>query len=603
MLGPAPPGGGASEGALKKLLVGGLALIGGLTLLAFLAVGLIGFVMAVAEPGVKRHTILQVDFERGVVETVPQDAFAQLMLEDQLEVLDVVAALDRAAEDNRVEALVARIGGGGIGLAHLQEIRDAVLRFRESGKPAIAFSETFGEFGPGNGGYYLATAFDRIYLQPSGDIGLTGLHYESMFVKGVLDNLDVEAQMDQRYEFKNAMNMYTERDLTEAHRLAMAALTESQFEQMVEGIAEARGIDAPEVRRIFDEGPYLGAETVEVGLVDELRYEDEVYAELEQQLDGRTNRLFLDAYLERAGGPHRRGRTVALIHAYGAVSRGQGGYSPLDGSVTMGSNAVVDALRTAITSDRVEAIILRVDSPGGSYVGSDTIWRETVRAREAGKPVIVSMGNLAASGGYFVAVDADRIVAQPGTITGSIGVLGGKLVTTGLWNKLGVTFDGVGSSANSTMFSPVHPFTEHGYRRFESWLDRVYEDFTGKVARGRELPLEEVLEVAKGRVWTGSDALEIGLVDRLGGLHEAMQLAREELGLAADAPLRLRRIPADKTPLELLLGEKPDHRNAVAAAAVAGIVRDLQPVVRLAREAVSSRRAGIEMPPELAVRP
>jgi protease-4 len=588
---------------MKKFVIGILAVIGVLSVMVIFGLGLVGLAALVSKPGVKRNTILQVDFEQGVIEAIPRDAFAQFILEDQLPVLDVVDALDRAAADKRVKAVVARMGGGGMGLAHLQEIRDAVLRFRESGKPAIAFAETFGEFGPGSGGYYLATAFDQIYLQPSGDVGLTGLQYDSMFLKGALEKLDVEAQMAQRYEFKNAMNTYTESHYTGPHREAMTTLVDSQFAQIVDGIAEARGMTADEVRALFDDGPYLGSEAIEVGLVDEMLYEDEVYARLTEQIGDGTNRLFLKDYLERAGRPHTKGDTVALIHAYGTVARGASGYSPLNGAVVMGSSSVVDALRTAIDSDRVDAIILRVDSPGGSYVASDTIWRETVRAREAGKPVIVSMGNLAASGGYFVAMDADRIVAQPGTITGSIGVLGGKLVTSGFWAKLGVTFDGVGSSANSSMFSAVHPFTEHGRLRFEAWLDRVYEDFTGKVATGRELPLEQVLEVAKGRVWTGADALELGLVDRLGGVHQAMEVAREELGLSADAPLRLRRIPAKKTSFELFFGEKTDHRDTTTAAALAGVIRDLQPLVALARRVVAKQQAELELPPEFVVRP
>ena len=588
---------------MKKLVIGLLAVVGFLSLVAVVVAGFVGLVLATGKPGVPRHTILQVDFEAGVIEAVPDDPLAEWMMESELPVLDVVDALDRAAADDRVDAVVARVGGGGIGLAQIQEIRDAVLRFRESGKPALAFAETFGEVSPGNGGYYLATAFDEIYLQPSGDIGMTGLIYELPFVRGTLDKLGVVPQMDQRYEYKNAMNTITDHEMTAAQRESMSKLMNSQFDQMVAGIAEARGLTPEDVRTRFDEGPYLGQEAVDAGLVDGLMYEDEVYAKLAEKLGDDTNRLFLAAYLARAGRPHKRGDTVALIHAQGAVVRGRGGYSPIDGSVTMGSDSVVDALREAIDDDSVKAIILRVDSPGGSYVASDSIWRETRRAKDAGKPLVVSMGNLAASGGYFVAMNAAGVVAQPGTITGSIGVLGGKLVTAGFWDKVGVGWDEVHTSANGTMFSATPPYTDHGYDRFQAWLDRVYQDFTTKVAEGRGLPKERVLEIAKGRVWAGSDALELGLVDRLGGVHEALDLVREKLGLGADAELRLRPIPAKRTPLEMLFEPKADHRDTAGIRAMRRVMEEIQPVVRMAARIVGTAPRELEVPQDVLPRP
>jgi protease-4 len=588
---------------MKKLVVGILAIIGILSLLMILVVGVFGLLAATSKPGVPRDVILQVDFEQGVIEAIPDDPVAQMMLENTTPVLDIVEALDKAAGDKRVKALVARIGGGGMGLAHVQEVRDAVIRFRESGKPAIAHAESFGEFGPGNGGYYLATAFDEIYLQPSGDVGLTGLLYESMFMAGTFEKLGIVPEMGQRYEYKNAMNSYTETKYTPAHREAMQVLADSQFAQIVDGIAEARGMTEDDVRALFDAGPYLGAEAVDAGLVDAVMYEHEVYAQLEETIGGRTKPLFLTKYLDRAGRPYTRGDTVALIHAYGTVVRGRSGYSPIDGTVVMGSESVVDALRVAIDSDRVKAIILRVDSPGGSYVASDTIWRETVRARELGKPVIVSMGNLAASGGYFVSMDADRIVAQPGTITGSIGVLGGKMLTTGFWDKLGLSWDDVSTSDNAAMFTGTHPYTAHGRERFDAWLDRVYEDFTTKVSEGRDLPLERVREIAKGRIWTGADAFELGLVDRLGGLHEAMEVAREELGLDPDDEIRIRRIPAKRTAFEMLFAEDRDHRETAIIAVLAQALKEVQPMVRLANQITAQQRGELEVGAELMTPP
>jgi len=582
---------------MKKALIGLLALIGGLAILTLVAVAFLGLVIGLGQPGVPGDVVLQFDFEKGVVEALPDDPVAQVMLQGQTPVLDIVDALDRAATDRRVKAFVGRIGGGGIGLAHLQEIRDAVGRFRASGKRAIAFSETFGEFSAGNGGYYLATAFDEIWLQPSGDVAITGLMYESPFLRGTLEKLGVTPQMDQRYEYKNAMNLYTERAYTEPHRRAMQELMDSQFSQIVRGIAQGRKKTEDEVRALFDRGPFLGQEAIDAGLVDGLAYEDELYAKLRQEHGDDVDLLYLDKYLERAGSPHAKGTTIALVHAYGGVARGRGGYSPIDGSVTMGSDSVVEALRTAIDDDRVKAIVFRVDSPGGSYVASDTIWRETRRAKDAGKPLIVSMGNVAGSGGYFVAMHADKIVAQPGTITGSIGVLGGKMLTAGLWDKIGLSWDEVHTSRNAPMFSGTHPYDETSWERFQAFLDRVYADFTTKVADGRKLPIETVREVAKGRIWTGEDAKRLGLVDEVGGVDTALGLARAALSLDADEPIRVRVIPAKKSTFESLFAEKPDHRRAGVEALVR-TAQALQPQVRLLGSILESRNAETLAMPE-----
>lgn len=588
---------------MKKFLIGLLALTGALSILALIGLFTIGLLSVLARPGVPSRTVLEIDFEGGVIEAVPDDAFAQLMLDDQLKLRDVIDALDRGAEDRRVKGLVAKIGSGGMGLAHIQEIRDAVKRFRDAGKPAIAFAETFGEFAPGTGGYYLATAFDEIHLQPSGDIGLTGLMYESTFMRGTYDKLDIEPRMGQRHEYKNAMNTFTETAYTEPHREAMQRLVDSQFGQMVRDIAAARGLAEDVVRERVDRGPYLAQEALDAELVDRLSYRDQVYDAI-GTLTGEDDPDFLSvtAYVERAGRPNSRGTTVALIHGYGAVTRGPSSFSPFDGSITMGSDSVAGALRDAIDDRRVRAIILRVDSPGGSYVGSDSIWRETIRAKEAGKPVIVSMGNLAASGGYFVAMHADKIVAEPGTITASIGVLGGKLLTRNFWGKLGLTMDDVVSSANSTYFNASHDYTEAGQARFDASLDRIYEDFTSKVAEGRGLPLEHVRQVARGRIWTGEDAVEHGLVDALGGVDVALKLAREALDLEADADIRLKRMPPVRSAWELLFPTELNVGNAQALRAVVESLEPYQPAIRVLRELGVQGDRGTLFVPGLEVR-
>jgi protease-4 len=264
------------------------------------------------------------------------------------------------------------------------------------------------------------------------------------------------------------------------------------------------------------------------------------------------------------------------------VTRGKSDYDPVQGSQNMGSDTVASAIRAATEDKDVKAILFRVDSPGGSYVASDTIWREVVRARQAGKPVIVSMGNLAGSGGYFVAMAADKIVAQPGTITASIGVLGGKMLTSGLWDKVGLSWDEVHQGANATMFTGTHDYTPAEWARFQAWLDRVYVDFTGKVAEGRKLPKERVLEIAKGRIWSGQDAKNLGLVDELGGYDTALKLAKKAAGIPESDDVKVVVYPRSKTLLETLLQRRgPDNSDKEAVAqTLARILQDVQPVAR-----------------------
>jgi protease-4 len=556
-----------------------LAVIGGLVVVVLVLGAGIGIVMKASKGGVPRATVLEVDLETALAEDVPDDIFAKAMSKDTLTLRDVVEALEKAADDPKVVGLVARVGAAPIGLAQLQEIRDAVMAFRAKKKPALAYAETFGEFGQGNGAYYLATAFDEIWLQPSGDIGLTGIFIESPFLRGVLDKLGVKPHMDHRYEYKNAMNTFTDTKYDPAFKEAMTALMNSFFSQMVAGIAEGRHLKADEVKSLFDRGPFLGKEALDAKLVDGLAYRDEVYGKVMEKAGKGAKRLFLSAYLKRAGRPHQSGKTVALIYGVGGVGRGESDYSPVTGRQSMGSDTVAAAFRDAVADPKVKAIVFRVDSPGGSYVASDTIWRETLKAKEAGKPVIVTMGNLAGSGGYFVAMAADKIVAQPGTITASIGVLGGKMVTPGLWAKLGLSWDEVHTSANSAMWTGTHDYSPAEWARFQAWLDRVYADFTSKVAEGRGLPKEKVLQIAKGRIWTGEDAKARGLVDELGGFPAALRLAKAAAGIPEKDDVTLKLFPAEKTPFEMIFGEERDNSGPKAEVqAVAALLRHIQPI-------------------------
>jgi protease-4 len=513
--------------------------------------------------------ILELDLTDGIGEGPASDPLSAIMTRRRARLPDIIEGLRRARQDDRVRALVVKVGGGRIGLARMQELREAIGAFRESGKLTVAWSETFGEFTHGNVPYYLATAFDRIYLQPSGSVGLTGVAVEQLFLHDALAKAGVAFQSAKRYEYKSAADNLTERGFTEPAREAAERLAESVAEQIIAAIAERRGKTAEQARALLDRGPFLAEDALAEGLVDALAYRDEVYAGVRKEAGPDAILQYVARYqrshvlAQRAKKlPNPRERFVAVIYATGPIRQGRSGRSPLSGG-SMGSDTVAAALRSATSDERVRAVLLRVNSPGGSAVASDTIWREVVRTRAAGKPVVVSMGDVAASGGYYISMAADVIVAQPGTLTGSIGVITGKPVFEEAFGRIGITTDSVSVGRGATMFAPTHPFSEDEWQRINHWLDAIYRDFTEKVASGRRMSVEQVHEIARGRVWTGADAARNGLVDELGGMSAAAGIARRRAGLPADAPLRAypRMTPFD----QLRAPESSESRPAAAA--------------------------------------
>jgi protease-4 len=565
----------------RRIAVGVLAGVGALTILALLAAGAWYWKDKASVP---ERLVLEVDFERGVVENVPDEPVGRYLLKRFLVLRDVTEALNRAAEDRRVVGLVARVGAPGMGMAQIQEIRDAVAAFRGKGKPAIAYAETLGEFAPGNGAYYLATAFDRIYLQPSGSVGLTGLISNTSFLRGTLDKLGILPRLARRKEYKTLVNRLTEKKYTEPHREANRSILASLFGQILEGISGARTLPVEEVRSLADRGPFPGKEAVEAKLVDGLAYRDEVYEKVRQTAGEDARFLDLDDYSRRVGSPPGNGETIALIYGVGGIRRGKSRYDPASGRFFLGPDTVSDAFRAAVEDKEVRAILFRVDSPGGSHVASDTIWREVVRAREAGKPVIVSMGNVAGSGGYYISMAADRIVAQPGTLTGSIGVFAGKMVTTSFWEKVGVSWDEVHTGENADMWIWTRDYSERQWERVQGVLDRIYGEFTEKAATGRRMPKEKVLEVAKGRVWTGEDAKALGLVDELGGFPAALRLAREAAGIPPETGVRVKVFPERRPRWRTLLEDLLDPRRGGASESLVRLLETVQPVVRIAED-------------------
>lgn len=510
-------------------------------------------------PTIPARAVLALDLTDGVAESRPGGPFA-IAARGRAPVLrDIVRGLEGAADDPRIGALLVRLGRGGLSLATVQELRDAVTAFGASGRPTIAFAETFGEGGDGTAHYYLASAFDRIWLQPSGDVGVTGLAIETPFVREALNEIGVTPRFDQRGAYKGAMNMFTDRAMPDPQRRNLEALLNSAFNQIVSGIAERRSLDAAGVRALIDSAPHAATAAREAGLVDQLGYWDEVRAATLEAADlpreDEDGLLDLAHYTAARGETPIEGPVVALVYGLGPVTLDESESDPVFGRVTMGAETVARAIAEAAGDPEVRAILFRIDSPGGSYIASDTIWREVRRAGERGVPVIVSMGGVAASGGYFVAAPAHKIVAQPATITGSIGVVTGKVVLSDLWERIGVNWDGVKAGERADLWSPNQDFSPEEWTAVQESLDRVYADFTQKVAEGRNMPVGDVLAVAEGRVWTGEDAQARGLVDALGGYATALALAREAAEIAPDTPIRLREFPEAQDPLEALLDE------------------------------------------------
>jgi protease IV len=525
--------------------------------------------------------ILELDLTEGIAEGPPQDPVSALLTLRRTRLPDLLEGLRRASQDDRVRALVVKVGGGRIALATVQELRGAVRDFRASGKLAVAWSETFGDFVRGNLPYYLATGFDRIYLQPSGSLGLTGVAVEQVFLHDALAKLGIDFQSAKRYEYKSAADQLTETGFTGPAREAAQRLTESVAEQLTTAIAEGRHKTPEEARALLDRGPFLAHQALAEGLIDGLGYRDEVYDRVRKEAGLDATLLYLQRYQRshvltdlprRLPKAATHERFVAMIYAHGPIRHGRSGRGP-GGGGSLGSETVAAALRGAAADDRARGIVLRVNSPGGSYTASDVIWREVVRARAAGKPVVVSMGDVAASGGYFISAPADVIVAQPGTITGSIGVILGKPVLRDMFGRAGVNTDTVAEGENATMFSSSRPFDETEWERINAWLDAVYADFTQKVADGRRLPLDRVHELARGRVWTGADAVTSGLADETGGMSDAIAIARKRAGLPDDAPVRVypRLGPLD----QLRPAESSEVRPAAFARTGTDVLADL----------------------------
>ena len=492
----------------------------------------------------------------------------------------VVTAIDRAKDDERVAGLYLEFSGALLPLAQAQELRSALLRFRDSGKPSVAFSESYDDQGVGTG-YFLASAAQEVWLQPSGEIGLTGVAVETPYIRGLLAEIGVLPQFEQRKAYKSFPDMFQRSESSAANSEAVDSLARSIVSQLAEGIGGSRNAPPSAIWDAIDRAPLLAAEAKSAGLIDYIGYADEAEARMRQLTGPGTTAVSVFDYARSVAEELQEDgdATVAVIYANGPIHRGDSDVSPFEGMRSIGSATLTDALRDVADDDDVDAVILRIDSPGGSYVASDTLWREIRQLREGirgnrGKPVIVSMGSVAASGGYFIAMAADRIVAQPGTLTGSIGVFSGKFSAAELWDRIGVNWDTTKVGTYADMMSPNRPFTDQERARLSRWLDTVYDDFTEKASQSRGMSPDAVEAAAQGRVWSGAQALDAGLVDRLGGLDTAVEVSRSLLNLSETARIGVKEwVPSDD-PFDALLkafsDDFGDIRGALDAMATLG---------------------------------
>ncbi len=508
-------------GAINGILKFALAIV--VIVIAF------GVVSLIKGDGLARNIVLSLDLRKPLADSAPQE-FS--LGGRPVTVMEIVLGLDAAERDKRVKGVFMRLGSANLSIAEAEEIGAALKRFRASGKFVIAHAQGFEAAGLGD--YLTATAADEIWMQPKSSFDAAGEGGGTFFLRGLLDKLQAEPQFAKRSEYKSAVDTYTEPSMTEADREQLTRLMQSWYDSAVDGAAVGRKLDKKALIAAFEASPQFTETAKKAHLIDKIGYDDDALAAALGHAGAHAQSVPMAQFVRMntqvaqfASGPH-----VALVQESGEIVNGTAGSSMFGGEQMIAGDDAARAIRQATRDKDIRAIVLRVDSPGGSVTASDQILDAVKKAQAAGKPVVVSMGGVAASGGYYIATSADKIVAEPGTITGSIGVYTGKIAFGKSLGLIGVTAGQVGVGRNALMNSDITPFTPEQLASLNTETDGIYADFKQKVAAGRKLPLDKVEEVARGRVWTGADAKARGLVDQLGGLWTATDLAKKLAGIA-----------------------------------------------------------------------
>jgi protease IV len=524
--------------------------------IAVLLVGLILLMWAASKPTAMRiptNGVLVINASGEIEEQRAPDIFSALNGTTPVVLHDYLDAMDTAATDSHITGLVMRIGPLETGWAKLEELRTHLLNFRKSGKPSVCY---LGYDGIQNPEYYLASACKEIWLVPTAPVNIRGMMAEAVFLRGTLDKLKIVPEFYHIAEFKTAGNTFTEKKFTPAHREEVEGLLHSIYNQYLDDASAGRGMERGQFEALVNRGPFASSDAVTNKVVDRLGYWDQVQDYFKKR-DGKWSPISLGVY--RAQVKNDGATRIAVIHASGLIVSGDSGTTPGGGSV-MGGDSVASDIRKARKDSGIKAIVLRVDSGGGSVVGSEVIRRE-VELANAVKPVVVSMSDVAASGGYWIAAPARKIVADRNTITGSIGVLIGKMNISGLYSLLGLSTDSVATSDNASLFSAQQNFTPAQREYIEKSLNETYADFTKGVAAGRKMTVEAVDKVGKGRVWSGAQAKELGLVDELGGLDRAVEIAKQLANIPAGDSVRLVRYPEEKSFFQQLVQRERDTMN------------------------------------------
>jgi protease-4 len=532
-----------------------LGVVGGIfVLLLVFIVGLVIFLEVRKQNLVRTNSVLVLNISGNLPEFVFEDPMAEALglIPKQQSFSGVLTQLRKAKVDSRIGGVILNIEFPNIGWGKADELRRAIKDFRSSGKPVYAYLNigTTKE-------YYIATATDKIFVPPSGDIYINGLIAEVMFFRGSLDKLGIEPQVIQIGKYKNAPDQFTRKEMSPEHREAINSILDDYFNRLISVISESRNKSPEEVKALIDEAPYNALQAKDLGLIDDALYIDQVYDEMKKALgykdDEKLRTVSGEKYREVSAYSLglNKGERIAIIFATGSIDTGSGN---LFTGETLGSNLMVKAINDAASDDSIKAIVLRVDSPGGSALASDLIWRAVENAK-AKKPVVVSMSDVAASGGYYISCGANKIVAESSTITGSIGVFLGKPVLRGLYDWLGISNEYVMRGKNAGIFRETERWTSSEEAKMREVANKIYyTDFVPKVAKGRNKTVEEVDAIGQGRVWTGLQAKERGLVDEIGGLERAIEIAKELAGIPTDQEVQRVVYPKPKTFVERLFG-------------------------------------------------
>lgn len=547
----------------RKIVIIIVGLVLALVLVVVIGILLLVSMFRKSEPVVRENSVLVLRVKGSMPDYVPENALRKLVGGDELSLTTLLTQLKMAKIDKRIGAVLLNIDMSGAGWAKAEEIRDAVAEFRTSGKPIYAYMEL-----GMNKEYYIALACEKIFVAPPGDLFINGFAADVMFFRGSLDKLGIYPDVYQIGKYKNAPDQFTRKEMSEGHREVVNAILDDLFNRFVQTVATTRKKSTDEVRAIIDNAPYSAPEAQKLGLIDGASYRDEVEKELKTRLGYKES----DELRLTSGDQYRevepeslglnKGERIAVIYGTGGIGSGKSENSPFS-SQSIGSDTMVKAIDDARKDNTIKAIVIRVDSPGGSSYASDVIWR-AVELAKAKKPVVISMSDVAASGGYYIACNANKIVAEPSTYTGSIGIFAGKPVMKEFYNWLGISNEYVLRGKNAGLFRETEKFTPEEREKFFGLIKSTYYDeFVPKVAKGRGRDPEYIDSIGQGRVWTGAQAKENGLVDEIGGLDKAIEIAKQLAGIPADKGVKRVILPYPRSFFESLFGGGNDDEAAV----------------------------------------